>query len=74
MRQQNVAAAATKSVATMPPKRKTPNKNDLKGEILSRGRGGVKPTPPQREEGFWEEGCWGRGAPKPPVAQRAGGI
>ena len=38
-----------------------------------RGRGGVK-TPPQREEGFWEEGCWGRDAPKPPVAQRACGI
>ena len=38
-----------------------------------RGRGGVK-TPPQREEGFWEEGFSGRDAPKPPVAQRAGGI
>ena len=38
-----------------------------------RGRGGVK-TPPQREEGFWEEGFFGRGAPKPLVAQRAGGI
>ena len=47
MRQQNVAAAATKSVATMPPKRKTLNKNDLKGEILSRVRGGV--NPPLRE-------------------------
>ena len=25
-----------------------------------RGRGGVK-IPPQREEGFWEEGYWGLG-------------
>ena len=38
-----------------------------------RGRGGVK-TPPQREEGFWEEGFFGKGAAKPPVAQRAGVI
>ena len=38
-----------------------------------RGRGGVK-TPPQREEGFWKEGFFGRDASKPPVAQRAGGI
>ena len=44
-RQQNVATAATKSVATMPPKRRTLNKNDLKGEILSRGRGGLNPSP-----------------------------
>ena len=50
MRQQNVAAAATKSVATMPPKRKTLNKNDLKGEILSRVRGGVNPS---FREGVW---------------------
>ena len=35
-RQQYVATASTKSVATMPPKRKTLNKNDLKGEIVSR--------------------------------------
>ena len=47
-RQQNVATASTKSVATMPPKRKTLNKNDLKGEILSRGRGGVNPSPEGR--------------------------
>ena len=31
-------------------------------------------NPSQREEGFWEEGFFGRGASKPPVAQRAGGI
>ena len=42
-RQQNVATASTKSVATMPPKRKTLNKNDLKGEILSRVKGRGKP-------------------------------
>ena len=35
------------SVATLTPKRKTPNKNHLKGEILSRVRGGV--NPPLRE-------------------------
>ena len=54
-RQQNVATASTKSVATMPPKRKTLNKNDLKGEILSRGRGGVK-TLPRGKMGFREDG------------------
>ena len=43
VRQQNVAAAATKSVATLPPKRKTLNKNDIKGEILSRVKGRGKP-------------------------------
>ena len=42
-RQQNVATASTKSVATMPPKRKTLNQNDLKGEILSRVKGRGKP-------------------------------
>ena len=42
-RQQNVATASTKSVATVPPKRKTLNKNDLKGEILSRVKGRGKP-------------------------------
>ena len=46
-RQQNVATAPTKSVETLPPKRKTLNKHDLKGEILSRVRGGV--NPPLRE-------------------------
>ena len=47
-RQQNVATASTKSVATMLPKRKTLNKNDLKGEILSRVKGRGKPSPQRR--------------------------
>ena len=29
---------------------------------------------PKGKRGSWEEGFFGRGAPKPPVAQRAGGI
>ena len=40
-RQQNVATASTKNVAT--PQKKTLNKNDLKGEILSRAKGRGKP-------------------------------
>ena len=72
MRQQNVAAAATKSVATMPPKRKTLNKNDLKGEILSRVRGGV--NPPLREGLRIIFIILLSLLLKPPVAQRAGGI
>ena len=47
-RQQNVATASTNSVETLPPKRKTLNKNDLKGEILSRVKGRGKPLPQGR--------------------------
>ena len=70
-RQQNVATASTKSVATMPPKRKTLNKNDLKGEILSRVRGGVKPLPRGlRAEGIEEFRTDGQRVPQNHLSPR----
>ena len=57
----------------VPTAKNSPTQDPRGDPSLKGGRGGVK-TPPQREEGFWEEGFFGRGAAKPPVAQRAGGI